>query len=95
MRERRRKGRAAFSHAPGFAGCALAPPPPCSCGEESSEEKIPARREAMLEHRAARKLIAGAILFAVLIYGLIAAPGFLSDMDSVVPNQQPKQEAAP
>ena len=48
----------------------------------------------MLDHRATLKLIAGAVLFAALIYGLIAAPGFLSDMDSVVPNQQPKQEAA-
>ena len=47
----------------------------------------------MLDHRATLKLIAGAVLFAALIYGLIAAPGFLSDMDSVVPNRQPKQEA--
>ena len=48
----------------------------------------------MLDHRAARKLIAGAVLFAALIYGLLAAPGFLSDMDSVVANRQPKLEAA-
>ena len=49
----------------------------------------------MLDHRATLGLIAGAVLFAVFIYGLMAAPGFLSDMDSVVPNQQPKQEAVP
>ncbi len=48
----------------------------------------------MLDHRATLKLIAGAVLFAVLIYGLMAAPGFLSDLDSIVPNLQPKQEAA-
>ncbi len=47
----------------------------------------------MLDHRAARKLIAGAVLFAAIIYGLLAAPGFLSDPDSIVPKQQPKMEA--
>ena len=48
----------------------------------------------MLDHRATLKLIAGAVLFAVFICGLMAAPGFLSDLDSIVPNQPPKLEAA-
>ncbi len=48
----------------------------------------------MLDHRAALRVIAGAVLFATFIYGLMAAPGFLSDADSVVPNQHPKMEAA-
>jgi hypothetical protein len=48
----------------------------------------------MLDHRATLKLIASAVLFAVFIYVLMAAPGFLSDGDSIVPNRQPKMEAA-
>ena len=48
----------------------------------------------MLDHRSMLKLIAGAVLFAVFIYGLMAAPGFLSDLDSIFPNLQPKREAA-
>ena len=47
----------------------------------------------MLDVRAALRLIAGAVLFATFIYGLMAAPGFLSDTDSIVPEQQPKMEA--
>ena len=48
----------------------------------------------MLDHRATLKMIVGAVLFAVLNYGLMAAPGFLFDLDSIVPNLQPKREAA-
>jgi hypothetical protein len=47
----------------------------------------------MLDHRAVLKLITGAILFAAFVFGLMAAPGFLSDPDSIVPQQQPKMEA--
>jgi hypothetical protein len=47
----------------------------------------------MLYHRAVLKLVTGAILFAVFVFGLVAAPGFLSDPDSIVPTQQPKMEA--
>jgi hypothetical protein len=79
--------------APGYAGYALAPPPRCDRGEESSEKKIPARRTPMLDHRAVLKLIAGAILFAAFAFGLMAAPGFLSDPDSIVPNEHSQVEA--
>ena len=48
----------------------------------------------MLNHRAALKVIAGAVLFVTFVYGFMAAPGFLSDADSVVPNHHPKMEAA-
>jgi hypothetical protein len=47
----------------------------------------------MLDHRAALKLIAGAVLFATFVFGLMAAPGFLSDPGSVVPNRQKQVEA--
>jgi hypothetical protein len=48
----------------------------------------------MLDHRAALRVIAGAVLFATFIFGLMAPPEFLSDADSVVPNHHPKMEAA-
>ena len=47
----------------------------------------------MRDHRAVLKLITGAILFAAFAFGLMAAPGFLSDPDSIFPKQQPKMEA--
>lgn len=47
----------------------------------------------MLGYRAALKLITGAVLFAALAYALMAAPGFLSDEDSTVPNAAPRLEA--
>jgi hypothetical protein len=30
--------------------------------------------------------LGGALLFAALMWGVLAAPGFLSDRDSIVPN---------
>ena len=47
----------------------------------------------MLDRRAALKLIAGAVLFATFVFGLMGAPGFLSDPDSNVPAQPPRTEA--
>jgi len=47
----------------------------------------------MLDYRAVLKLITGAILFAAFVFSLMAAPGFLSDPDSIVPQQQPKMDA--
>ena len=40
----------------------------------------------MRDHRAVLKIIAGAMLFAAFAFGLMTAPSFLSDPDSVVPN---------
>jgi hypothetical protein len=31
-------------------------------------------------------IVAGALLFAIFLFGLMAAPGFLSDRDSTVPS---------
>jgi hypothetical protein len=31
-------------------------------------------------------IVAGALLFAIFLFALLAAPGFLSDRDSTVPN---------
>ena len=47
----------------------------------------------MPDHRAVLKLIAGAALFAAFAFGLMAAPGLLSDPDSVVPDHHPQVEA--
>ena len=47
----------------------------------------------MPDRRAALKLVAGAVLFAAFAFGLMAAPGFLSDPDSNVPAQPTRTEA--
>lgn len=48
----------------------------------------------MLDYRTMLKLLAGAVLFAAFVFGLMAAPGFLSAPDSIVPNPQKRVEAA-
>ena len=47
----------------------------------------------MLDYRTMLKLLAGAVLFAAFVFGLMAAPGLLSAPDSVVPNRQKRVEA--
>ncbi len=47
----------------------------------------------MLNPRTMPKLLAGAVLFAAFVFGLMAAPGFLSAPDSIVPNPQKRAEA--
>jgi hypothetical protein len=47
----------------------------------------------MLNPRTMLKLLAGAVLFAAFVFGLMAAPGFLSAPDSIVRNPQKRAEA--
>jgi hypothetical protein len=47
----------------------------------------------MLNPRRLLTLISGAVLFAAAVLALLSAPGFLSDIDSTVPNQAPSLEA--
>jgi hypothetical protein len=47
----------------------------------------------MLDYRTMLKLLAGAVLFAAFVLGVMAAPGFLSAADSIVPNPQKRAEA--
>ena len=80
MRSCRRKG-ASRSCAPGCA--ALAPPGPKRpagwVSEDGTQQGI---KEVTIRMRL--RMTAGAVLFAVLIWGVLAAPGFLSDRDSTV-----------
>jgi hypothetical protein len=45
-------------------------------------------------NRALLKLLAGAVLFAIFVFALMSAPGFLSDRDSTTPCRPQHQEAA-
>jgi hypothetical protein len=60
----------------------------------SSEKKISRKEGAMPEKRALLKLLAGAVLFAIFVFVLMSAPGFLSDRDSTTPSRPQHQPAA-
>ena len=69
--------------APGFAGCALAPPPRRGRREGSSTEKI--RKEITMKTAVkALRIIAGAMLIAIILFVFAAAPGLLSASSSTI-----------
>ena len=47
----------------------------------------------MLANRRMLKLAVGAVLFATFLFGLMAAPGFLSNVDSTVPTARAQMDA--
>jgi hypothetical protein len=48
----------------------------------------------MLGHREFLKLLVGAVLLATFVFALMSAPGFLSDIDSMLPGRGQGLEAA-
>ncbi len=85
LRPRRRKG----ASRPGAPGCAaLAPPGPKRPAEWVSEDETQQGNTEMATKRQVRRSLevaCGAMLLAAVMWGVLAAPGFLSDQDSTVP----------
>ena len=66
-------------------GCALAPAGPRRRGGRVFTEEDLTRRTDAMKLRTGLSITAGAALLAAVLYALVAAPGLLSDRDSLVP----------
>jgi hypothetical protein len=64
---------------------ALAPPSPSRLPDEVFGEKTESGKVAEVRIAACLKLAGGSFLLAALVYGILAAPGLLTDTASTVP----------
>jgi hypothetical protein len=64
---------------------ALAPPSPPRLPDEVFDEKTASGKVIEMRILECLKVIGGSLLLAALIYGVLAAPGLLTDTTSTVP----------
>jgi hypothetical protein len=63
----------------------FAPPPPPRLPDEVFEKKAASGKVIEMRITECLKVAGGSLLLAALLYGVLAAPGLLTDMASTVP----------